>query len=105
MQRGTAPARLSHATRDTCAVLGVAPEECVKTRDIPFLFQSNSAVSELIGAEHSQEGSAGAVAEHGSCHYARFGSQMSPNWPHFTFLPQDPHLVHATGSFGPTRHF
>lgn len=33
------------------------------------------------------EGSAGAVAGHGSWHHAKFGRQMSPNWPHFTFLP------------------
>lgn len=55
MRRWAIPAKLFHATWGICAVLGVALEGRVKTRDVPFLFQSHSAVPKLTGAVHSQE--------------------------------------------------
>lgn len=48
---------MQHRTPVLC--LGLPQKSCVKIRDIPFLFQSNSALSELIGAEHSQETQSG----------------------------------------------
>lgn len=51
----------------------------------------------------SLEGSIGTVAR--SHHHAKLWRQMRPNWSCFTFLPQDPHLFHVTGSFDCTRHF
>lgn len=73
MRRWAAPARLSHATWGICAVLGVAPEGRVETRDIPFLFQSHSAVPKLIGAVQSQETRSG-----GQCRGCCWTRNMPP---------------------------